>query len=63
MVPVVGGIFADGSADEARRTISDIMLLDSSHLGIFLDIVRIVGVAGRLLDWFGRLQMTLFMDA
>ena len=37
MVLVVGGIFADCSADEARGSIKVAMLLDSTHMGVFLD--------------------------
>ena len=37
MVLVVGGIFADCSADEARGSIKVAMLLDCTHMGVFLD--------------------------
>ena len=38
MILVVGGIFADCSANEARRTIRIIMLLDSTRVSVFLDL-------------------------
>ena len=60
MVLVIGGIFADSSANEAGGSVSDIMLLNCAHFGVFLDIIWFIWIFGGLLDRFGRFQVTLF---
>ena len=44
MVLVVGSVFADCSADEAGWTIGIVMLLDSTHVSIFLENLFIVAL-------------------
>ena len=76
MVLVVGRVFADRPADEARRAVLVVVLLDRRHVGVLLDRLWAVQVGRHtifrlllghllihnwLLGWFLLFKMTLLV--